>query len=142
LNFSGRRRFARKPREEFRRGKPNACAKVLLVLLFASAGQANTAYYQRTLFDNSLTPDAYFYSSGKPSAPSSLNLLEGKLPVEHHNFFTAPNALRLTWTSRPQGGWVAAIRVYAWRNRVLLFPGDTLAFHCFSQKGIARAALP
>jgi exo beta-1,2-glucooligosaccharide sophorohydrolase (non-reducing end) len=103
---------------------------------------ADTAYYQRTLFDNSLTRDAYFYSSGKPSAPSSLTLVDGKLPVESHNFFTPPNALRLTWISRPGGGWVAAIRVYAWRNRVLFFPGDTLAFHCFAPKDIRASELP
>jgi len=50
--------------------------------LFASLNVAPRGheYYRHTLFDNSLTQDAYFYSSGKASAPSSLELVNGKLP--------------------------------------------------------------
>src|SRR5260370_38692069 len=59
--------------------------------------RADTDYYRHTFFDNSITSDAYFYSSGKVPAPSSLLLKGGKLPVDTKIFFTPPNAFRLEW---------------------------------------------
>jgi len=43
--------------------------------------RGDTQYYEHSFFDNSAMPDAYFYSSGKPSAPSTLELIHGHLPV-------------------------------------------------------------
>jgi exo beta-1,2-glucooligosaccharide sophorohydrolase (non-reducing end) len=108
------------------------------IYLVAIALHAQTPYFQRILFDNSLTPDTYFYSGGKASAPSVLQLTDGKLPVEVHTFHTPPNALRLTWKSVAQGGWEAEVQIYAWRNRPLVFPGDTLSFWCYSSVPLAR----
>ena len=90
-------------------------------MAFLSTGllNADTAYFQRILFDNSITPDRYYHSAGKASEPSTLRLIGGKLPVETNTFFTGPNALRLAGTSRAQGGWEAEIRVYEWRNRTI-----------------------
>jgi exo beta-1,2-glucooligosaccharide sophorohydrolase (non-reducing end) len=104
--------------------------------------QADTDYYRHSFFDNSLTRDAYFYSSGKPSAPSSLELVNGKLPVETQNFYTPPNALRLNWQSARGGGWDAEIRVVNFRNREINFIGDTLYLWCFAAKEIAAQDLP
>jgi hypothetical protein len=108
------------------------------IYLVAVALHAQTAYFQRVLFDNSLTPGTYFYSAGKASAPSAVELTGGKLPVDNHFFHTPPNALRLAWKSMPQGGWEAEIQLYAWRNRPLFFPGDTLSFWCYSSEPIAQ----
>ena len=84
---------------------PEAAALGLLLVVAASV-RADTEYYHHVFFDNSLTPDSYFYSAGKATAPSLLTLLDGKLPVETHTFLTPPNALRLEWTSHPGGvGW-------------------------------------
>jgi exo beta-1,2-glucooligosaccharide sophorohydrolase (non-reducing end) len=103
---------------------------------------ADTQYYQRIIFDNSLTADRYYHSGGKAIAPSMLGLANGKLPVEINIFFTGPNALRLDWKSMPQGGWEAEIRVYEWRNRPVYFPGDTLYLWCYAPNAIAATDLP
>jgi hypothetical protein len=108
------------------------------IYLVAVALHAQTAYFQRVLFDNSLTPDTYFHSAGKASGPSVLELTDGRLPVEDRLFHTPPNALRLAWKSMPQGGWEAEVRVYAWRNRPLFFPGDTLSFWCYTLEPLAQ----
>jgi len=102
----------------------------------------DTRYYEHSFFDNSLMPDAYFYSSGKPSAPSTLELVHGQLPVNTKIFITPPNALQLSWQSAVNGGWDAQIRVVNFRNRRIQFQGDTLYFWCYSEQGIAAADLP
>ncbi len=55
---------------------------LLLAAIAVPLVTADTLYYHHVFFDNSLEHDAYFYSSGNASAPSSLNLIHGKLPVE------------------------------------------------------------
>jgi hypothetical protein len=102
----------------------------------------DSQYYQHSFFDNSDMPDAYFYSTGKPSAPSTLELVHGHLPVNGQVFVTPPNALQLSWQSEVNGGWDAEIRVVNFRNRRIQFEGDTLYFWCYSQQGMAAAELP
>jgi exo beta-1,2-glucooligosaccharide sophorohydrolase (non-reducing end) len=99
-------------------------------------------YYHHFLFDNSLEPDAYYYSDGRASSPSTLELVHKKLPVSRDVFFSPPNALRLKWRSAPDGGWEAGIRVIDFRNREIKFRGDTLYFWCYSEAGIAARDLP
>jgi hypothetical protein len=114
----------------------------LLLLLLCSFASADTEYYRHIFFDNSLEPDAYFYSEGRASAPSLLELVNKKLPVSHDIFFTPPNALRLKWTSVPDGGWEAGIRIVNFRNRQPGFSGDVLYLWCYSVEGISPADLP
>ncbi len=113
----------------------------LLLLLPATVG-GQSGYFRQSFFDNSLTPDAYFYSSGKASTPSTLELLNGKLPVETGIFRTPPNALRLRWKSMAQGGWEAEVRLYEWRNREINFSGDTLFFACYAPEALRPEAFP
>lgn len=112
------------------------------VLLLCSFASADTEYYRHIFFDNSLESDAYFYSEGRASSPSLLELEHGKLPVSRDVFLTPPNALRLKWRSIPNGGWEAAIHVVDFRNRELSFSGDVLYFWCFSELGVAASDLP
>lgn len=112
---------------------------VIVLCLFCSA---DTQYYRHILFDNSLESDAYYYSQGRASSPSSLEVLDGKLPVSHDLFFTPPNALRLRWRSVPDGGWEASVRAMDFRNREMKFDGDVLYFWCFSRDEIAGDDLP
>src|SRR5258708_1619286 len=81
------------------------CCSILFLaaLVFPALVHSNTDYYRHTYFDNSLTSDFYFYSSGHASAPSSLELGNGELPVESKIFLTPPNALRLEWQSQTGG---------------------------------------
>ncbi len=121
--------------------------RVVIPILFALAelshiARADTEYYHRTIFDNSLTPDRYYYSSGKASAPSKLTLDQGKLPVDPAHFVTGPNSLLLEWTSVEGGGWTAEVEVPRWRNRDLYYSGNTLYFYCFSDTVLSGSAIP
>ena len=60
----------------------------LLALTVIPCGAVEpTDYYNHVVFDNSITPDYYYYSSGRSVFPSTIQLLSGALPVEHKNFF-------------------------------------------------------
>jgi hypothetical protein len=108
----------------------------------APALLGDTQYYEHSFFDNSAMPDAYFYSSGKSSIPSTLELVHGNLPVNLATFITPPNALQLSWRSAMNGGWDAEIRVVNFRNRLIQFRGDTLYVWCYSKESIKAADLP
>lgn len=131
---------------EFRRlaRRSVSVALISVALLFGSATSihADTDYYRHVFFDNSLTPDFYFYSLGRAAKPSRLVLEHDKLPVETVTFLTPPNAIRLEWNSQPEGGWAAGIEVVRFRNRDIRFQGDTLSFWCFAPKSILARALP
>jgi hypothetical protein len=118
------------------------CLAVVCPFVVCPRAQCDTQYYNHTLFDNSLEPDAYYDSSGKASSPSTLELIHGKLPVSRDLFYTPPNALRLKWRSVPDGGWEAGVRAINFRNREINFRGDTFYFWCFSPEGISARALP
>jgi len=114
------------------------------VLGLASSGIAygNTDYYRHQYFDNSLTPGTYFYSSGHASAPSSVGLIHGKLPVEDKVFLTPPNALRLEWQSKDGGGWEAEVELLNLRNRFPGMSGSNLYFWLYAPQAIAAGDLP
>ena len=114
----------------------------VFILLFAKSLNGEITYYRHVFFDNSLTPQLYFYSSGKASAPSNLQLINGKLPVDTKYSYTPPNALHLEWKSMDGGGWEARVDVMRFRNREINFLGTNLYFWCFSLEGIPAAALP
>src|ERR1700749_4894303 len=111
-----------------------ASAKPFLLLLglisFCAAAWGNTEYYRHIVFDNSLTPDSYFYSAGRANGSSFLELKDRRLPVETKTFLTPPNALRIQWQSQADGGWEAEIRVQGFRNRFPEFEGHNLYFWC------------
>jgi len=112
------------------------------LLWFSAAAWGNTEYYRHVVFDNSLTPDSYFYSNGRANGSSFLALKDGRLPVETKTFLTPPNALRLEWQSQAGGGWEAEVRVEGYRNRFPEFAGHNLYFWCFAPQAIAADDLP
>src|SRR6202453_2073942 len=119
--------------------------KFLLLLAFVVAGtraRADHNYSDQIFFENSLSPENYFYSSGKVSPPSTLALIDRKLPVERDTFISGPNALKLQWESAANGGWSAEVRLYEWRNRTRLFPGTKLFLWLYAAPGIRAADLP
>jgi hypothetical protein len=115
---------------------------LLGVLSLTAAAQGSSEYYRHSVFDNSLTPDAYFYSHGMANGSSFLELKDRRLPVETKTFLTPPNALRLQWQSQPGGGWEAEIRVDGFRNRFPELQGHNLYFWCFAPQAIAADDLP
>ncbi|HEY6447037.1 MAG TPA: glucoamylase family protein [Acidobacteriaceae bacterium] len=110
--------------------------------LAAVGARADQNYSQQVFFDNSLSPTNYFYSSGHTSRLSTLRLVDGKLPIESSTFISGPNALELQWTSAPQGGWVAEVKLYEWRNRQIEFPGANLWIWLYAPEGIRARDLP
>jgi hypothetical protein len=115
-----------------------------IVVWFVGCACANAAtnYSDRVLFENSSSQKAHYYSSTKISFPSSLAVIDRKLPVDTEHFLSAPNSLKLQWTSRVNGGWEAEVHAYIWRNRVIDFRGTELRLHVYSPTGIAAADLP
>jgi len=111
----------------------------LAVVEFAHADQN---YSQQMFFENSLSPCNYFYSAGKASSPSTLTLVDGKLPIETTTFISGPNALELQWKSAPQGGWEATLHLYQWRNRYVDFPGQNLYLWIYTPDGLRTKYLP
>src|SRR5262249_16794068 len=93
------------------------------LLLWPSAASANTEYYRHVIFDNSISPDKYFYSSATANGSSFIEQSDSRLPVESKIFRTPPNALRLQWQSEARGGWEAEVRVMYFRNRFPEFSG-------------------
>jgi hypothetical protein len=118
------------------------CLSFLCAAVLCTFAKGDAEYYKHVIFDNSLEKDAYYYSDGKESSPSFLELIHEKLPVSSDTFRTPPNALRLKWRSVPDGGWEAEIRAINFRNREINFHGDALYFWCFSEEGISASALP
>jgi exo beta-1,2-glucooligosaccharide sophorohydrolase (non-reducing end) len=129
----------------FSHSKRKRSASSLLLAAFVAislTALADQNYSQQVFFENSLSPGKYFYSAGKASPPSRLRLLDGKLPVETAFFVSGPNALSLEWDSIPNGGWSTELRLYAWRDRTLEFPGNNLYLWLYAPDGLRAADLP
>src|SRR5260370_37932830 len=90
---------------------------LLWLLILSGSASGDTEYYRHILFDNSVESDAYYYSAGKASAPSTLELDHGKLPVSKTVFYTPPNALRLKWRCAASGAWATRRPAVDFSNR-------------------------
>src|SRR5437870_5950967 len=115
---------------------------VALLFLSPALVYANTDYYRHVYFDNSLTPESYFYSRGNASAPSKLELAGSRLPVETKISLTPPNALRLAWNSESAGAWEAEVHLVDFRNRLPELSGRNLYLWCFAPHAISAGGLP
>jgi hypothetical protein len=120
--------------------KPLAVA--LLLCLSCSLSSAASDYYNHVIFDNSLTPDFFFYTDAHVSGQSFLEETKNRLPVENKTFLTPPNAIRLQWQSAPSGSWIAGIRPAEARNRVAGFSGKNLYFWIFAPQPVAAEDMP
>jgi exo beta-1,2-glucooligosaccharide sophorohydrolase (non-reducing end) len=123
-----------------------SCALRLVTIMFLLALPSFAAtdgdYLNHVLFDNSLTADNDFYSDAQAVFPSTIQAVEGRIPVDTKVFLSPPNALRLQWRSMPGGSWDAEIRAVSIRNRPVDFRGDTLYLWCYSPQPLAAAEMP
>jgi hypothetical protein len=117
------------------------CATALLAFA-ASTALAQENWQQKEFFENSESVRAHFYSEGNVSAPSALELIDGKLPVDTSTFVSAPNSLRLAWTSSPNGEWDVELRLPNWPNRYIDFTGNTLSLWLYSKEATQGPVLP
>jgi len=120
----------------------HSVALLVVILSLLSPFAAGSDYYRHMIFDNSLTPDAYFSSGGDANGASFLELNDRRLPVETKTFLTPTNALRLQWQSEASGGWVAEIKTLDVRNRLPGLAGHNLYLWIFTPQAIAAADLP
>jgi exo beta-1,2-glucooligosaccharide sophorohydrolase (non-reducing end) len=136
-----RTRFARAG-ADYRLSAVIAVVAAVLSLTSAPRSSAQTSYYRHIFFDNGQRTSSYFYSLGKAVEPSTLEIHDKKLPLDSTVFFTPPNSLRISWRSNAGGSWAAQIKVLEFRDREILFEGDTLSFWLYSDEKIAASALP
>ncbi len=123
----------------------HACRAITLlavVSLLATIAQGSSNYYHHVIFDNSLAPGAYFYSTAQASGKSYLEQSDGRLPIDDKIFLTPPNAIRLRWQSEMNGGWQAQVRMVDFRNRVPQLFGKNLYFWIYTPEPISASDLP
>lgn len=111
------------------------------VLSFISLSVLAQSYDRHTAFDNSLPSGSLYGSRAESVAPSRLDVVDGKLPVDETHFISPPNALRLKWQSATGGDWNVALEVRTGYGRVD-FEGDSLFFWCYSETEITRDESP
>jgi hypothetical protein len=115
---------------------------LLVPWLFFPLLRAEPAYDTHVLFGNSPTGDSYEASGGRVVAPSSLELMNGRLPVENAHFASPPNALRLKWRSASGGDWQVAIRASTKLEPNYSFKGDAVFFWVYSEQELTEANAP
>jgi exo beta-1,2-glucooligosaccharide sophorohydrolase (non-reducing end) len=115
---------------------------MVLAAVVAPRASAQSEYYRHIFFDNGPHTPEYSYTAARGVGPSTLEVKDKKIPLDDKTFFSGPNSLRLTWQSNPGGAWAASVHVLAFRNREILFEGDTLSFWLYSAEGIPAAELP
>lgn len=103
---------------------------------------AQSEYDRHVIFDNSLADRFYYHSHGSAVAPSTLEIVAGKFPVEDQKFFTPPNSLRLKWNSQFGGDWRMALKVVSHYGRRFEFSGNTLFLRCYSETELSREESP
>jgi hypothetical protein len=115
---------------------------VAVGLTTAFPGRSETFYDEHVFFDNSPADKSYYRSDGMAVAPSNLELLDGRLPVDSTHFVSPPNALRLKWTSVSGGDWRMRLRGRDRFERNSVFEGDTLSLWCYSESEISPEESP
>ena len=118
------------------------CIATFVAAFATSSAIAQLSWQQKEFFENSESVRAHFYSEGNVSAPSTLELIDGKLPVDTSTFVSAPNSLRLAWTSAPNGEWDVELRLPNWPNRYIDFTGNTLSLWLYSKEAMQGHDLP
>ena len=121
---------------------PRAFTVLMTFLLGASCvALAYQNYSQQVFFENSLSPGSYFYSLGQIGTQQAR---PGRREVAHRNgtVHQWPQRPELQWLSMPNGGWDAEIDLYAWRNRIIDFPGDSLFLGSMQRMAFAPQTCP
>ncbi|PYT51320.1 MAG: hypothetical protein DMG44_03080 [Acidobacteria bacterium] len=114
---------------------------LLLALVLPLTAFAQFDYDRHVAFDNSLTSGSFYYSQGFFIAPSELELVHNKFPVEENASVTPPNSLRLKWRSRTGGDWHMTLNVRA-RDGMPEFTGSNLFVWCYAEEDLPAKASP
>jgi hypothetical protein len=112
------------------------------ILSLGSAALATTLYERHVVFDNTRGTGWYLYSAGEAVAPSRVDLVNGKLPIETKLTHSPPNAIRLSWTSKQGGSWWASIESARIWGTQTDFSGDALTFWVYADSEIDAGSSP
>jgi hypothetical protein len=119
-------------------------AGLIIVALITAHASSESFYARHVFFDSSLpaTQRSYFRSDGSFVAPSKLELINDRFPVETNHFMSPPNGLRLKWTSAPGGEWRVHLQSDVRYMKHRVFDGDTLSFWCYSETEMSTNEAP
>lgn len=92
-------------------------------------------------FDDSPTADFYDSSWGFANAPSYLELVVDKFPVEDSIAYSGSNCLKLHWRSEIGGDWAIAVAEDGWPGHDVNLV-DTLQFYCYTEFELTNDKLP
>jgi hypothetical protein len=121
---------------------PMTRVRVLLPLLFLfSVATAAFGVQSPPAFDNSLSYRSFYYSEGVLVAPSELELIDRKVPIDESHYVSPPNSLRLKWRSQTGGDWLMSLKVKA-RYGTADFSGSSLFFWCYSETDLPAVESP
>src|SRR5882724_2420854 len=116
-------------------------AVILLTCVLHISAFAQLDYDRHVAFDNSVASGSLYYSQGSFVAPSELELVNKKFPVEENHSVTPPNSLRLKWRSRTGGDWHMSLNVRA-RYGMAEFKGSNLFVWCYAEEDLPAKASP
>ncbi len=114
----------------------------IAALSIAGSAVAGSVYESHVVFDNTRGVGWYLYSAGEAVAPSRVDLVNGKLPIETKTVHSPPNALRLSWTSKQGGSWWASIETARIWGTQTDFKGNALTFWVYADSDIDAANAP
>ncbi|MFM5916533.1 MAG: glucoamylase family protein [Novosphingobium sp.] len=128
------------------RNSAGLAALVVAGNLAAGPGEAPLAprvsnYERHVVFDNARVEGPWYYSQAEVVAPSKLELNGGKLSIDASRYHSAPNAIRIAWTSNVGGGWWASLDARKMRS-LASFEGDSLTFWVWSDNELTQANAP
>lgn len=113
-----------------------------LLLLSMTCLSAQSFYDRHVFFDNSLPEDALESSQSYVVAPSTLEVHQGRFPVDPEHFVSPPNGLRLRWRSAPGGDWRMTVELARRYARKYHFEGNALTFWCYPETEITALNSP
>lgn len=115
---------------------------LLSTAVAAERGTAESLYDRHVVFDHGPPTESYFESGGLVTAPSAIDLVDSRLPLDSGHFLVPPNSLRLSWKSSPGGDWRAKLKTRSHYGLIDDFDGDMVSFWCFSDTGLTPEQAP
>jgi len=110
---------------------------ILVLTLMAEFARAEDFVF----FDDSPTSTSYDASWCFVNAPSVLERIGEKFPVDEETVFMGNNSLRLHWTSQASGNWGAAVAEVGWPGHDLSTQ-ELLTFWMYTNDAILVDDLP
>jgi hypothetical protein len=112
------------------------------VLSGAERGGAESLYDRHVVFDQSIPALSYFRSEGLVTAPSSVDLVGGRIPLDSEHALVPATSLRLSWTSATGGDWRVTLKTRSRYGLIDDFDGDMLTLWCLSDTGLTADQAP